>query len=77
MIRHRTFLYDRNRQPDRTIWSLNTVSIAPTVFVVLNIVVENEDISLLDLMEIASPRNIVRLVNDTVHIATKLAQLSG
>ena len=75
MILHRAFLYDWDRKPNRTIRSLNAVPIAPTMFVVLDIVVENEDISLLDLMEIASPRNIVRLINDTFHTVANQVQL--
>ncbi len=75
MILHRAFLYDWDRQPNRTVRRFNAVAIAPTMFVVLNIVVENEDISLLDLMEIASPRKIVRLINDTFHTVANQMRL--
>ena len=45
------------------------------MLVILNIIVKNKNISLLDLVEIASPRNIVRLINDTFHTVANQVQL--
>ena len=37
------------------------------MLVILNIVIENEYIGLLNLVKIAPPWDVVRLINDTLH----------
>ena len=52
---------DRDRQPVRAVGGLDPVAVAPAVLVVLHVVVEDEDVRLLDLVEVAAPGDIRRL----------------
>src|ERR1700680_2771100 len=47
--------------------SLNLIAIPPAVFVVLDTIIEYEDVGLLNLMEVAPPRDVARLENDALH----------
>ena len=67
IILYCALLFDWDRQPDGTIACFYSITIAPAMLVILNIVIKNEYIGLLNLMEIAPPRDVVRLINDTLH----------
>ena len=73
MILHNPFFQDWYCQPNWTIGSLNSVPITPAVLIVLNIIIEDEDISLTDLMKVAAPRDIIGLVNYAFHNIAPIA----
>ena len=45
------------------------VAVAPTVFVVLHIIVEDKKVGAADLVEVAAPGDVRRLQDDNVHFS--------
>src|SRR5437016_13835435 len=60
-------LMHRNREPLRALPRLDAISITPTMFVILHVVVKDENIRFLDLVEVASPWDIGGLQNRAGH----------
>jgi hypothetical protein len=56
-----------NGEPLRAAGCFNPIPVAPSVPVVLHVVVKNENVSFLHLMKIAPPGNIRRLENNAIH----------
>src|SRR4030042_3091433 len=52
---------DRNGQPLNTFGSLYSISITPAFFIILDIVINDEDITPMHLLKITEPRQITRL----------------
>jgi hypothetical protein len=73
MVLDHTFFHDRNRQPHRTIHGFDAVTIAPAMFVILNIVIENKNIRFVDLMKISPPWDVIWLVDDTLHTTESIS----
>ena len=52
------FAVDGDSQPLFSLGSFDLVAVAPAIFVILHIIVEDEQISLADLVEIAAPGDV-------------------
>jgi hypothetical protein len=52
------FRMNRNRQPLPALVSLDLVAIPPTVFVILNVVIENKQVSPANLVKVTAPGDI-------------------
>jgi hypothetical protein len=52
------FCVNRNRQPVQAGRALDAVAIAPSMFVVLNVIVENENVASANQVEIAAPWDV-------------------
>ncbi len=67
MLEHYPFLVYWDGEPDRTLVSLDPVTVPPAVLVVLHIVIEHEYIRLTDLVKKSAPGNIGGLKDDAFH----------
>ena len=64
---HDTFAMHRDGEPLFALMGLDLVAVAPAMFVVLNIIIKDKQISAANLIEISPPGNIGRLQDDNVH----------
>ena len=55
---HITLGQNRNGQPDRAVFGLNTISVTPTVLVVLDLIEKNKYIGFLDLVKVPPPGDV-------------------
>ena len=51
-------------EPERPLVRLDAVAVSPAMLVVLDIVVEDEDVALVELIEVAEPRQVAGLEDD-------------
>src|ERR1041385_6811445 len=58
---------DWNGKPLFTLMSLDLITIAPAMFIILNIIIENKQICSSNLVEISTPGNIRGLQDNNVH----------
>lgn len=58
---------DRDGQPLLPLYGLDLIAVAPTVLVVLNIIVEDEKVCSMDLVENSAPGDVGRLQDDYIH----------
>ena len=61
---------DGDRQPLFALCGLDLVPVTPAMFVVLHIVIKNEQIRFADLSKVPPPRDVRWLQNDDVHSPT-------
>jgi hypothetical protein len=61
---------DRNRQPLLALWRFDLITVPPATFIVLHIIIKNEQIGAINLIKISSPGNVRWLENDNVHFST-------
>src|SRR6266576_3718099 len=69
-----TAVVDRDGQPMGASWRLDAISVAPTVLVVLNIVVEDEYVRTMDEIKVPTPRDVGRLNDCAPQGATSKAR---
>ena len=58
VLDRRAATVDWDGQPLNPLMGLDAVAIAPTVLVVLDIIIKDENVSLIDLVEIAAPGDV-------------------
>src|SRR6185503_15169804 len=68
-FRH-SFAMHRDRQPLFALRGFDLIAIAPAMFIILHVIIKNEQIRLADLTKVSAPRNIGGLQNDNVHSPT-------
>lgn len=74
---HNALGHDRYGEPLTAAWCFNAIAVSPAMLIILNVVVKYEHIRLINLMEIAPPRDVGWLQNDAVHLSVVFLNFDG